>query len=274
VLAAAALALLLVAPGGSAAPAPPSAPEAALRAGDAAWAARGDPAQLAEALARYGEAARARPGDPAAELRLARAEAFHAQADPASAEQAWLRSSKAAERVLRRLSPAWAQAIDRGEEAGAAAARVEAAGAEALYLWAQGAMGLAQQRGFAAVLLARSAALGAMERAAALDGDLDSAGPWRALGAWRATLPSAAGGGAVASRQAFARARQLGRHCQLSRVREAETLAVLLQDRLLFERLLGEVLAFDLAQAPAWRPENDLARRQASALLARRDRLF
>jgi hypothetical protein len=113
-----------------------------------------------------------------------------------------------------------------------------------------------------------------MERAAALDERLDCGGPRRALGAWLALLPSAAGGGAAASRAAFARAHELGPRCQQNKVREAETLAVLLQDRALFERLLGEVLASDDARAAEWRAENGLARAQARALLARRDRLF
>jgi hypothetical protein len=57
-------------------------------------------------------------------------------------------------------------------------------------------------------------------------------------------------------------------------VREAETLAVLLQDRRRFEGLLGEVLAFDAAAAPDVGPENRLAQRRARELLARRDSLF
>jgi hypothetical protein len=113
-----------------------------------------------------------------------------------------------------------------------------------------------------------------MERAAVLDGAVDCAGTWRALGAWLALVPSAAGGGAAASRAAFGRAKALGPDCQLTPVREAEALAVLLQDRALFDRLLGGVLAFDPARAPQWAPENELAKRAARDLLARRDRLF
>jgi hypothetical protein len=60
----------------------------------------------------------------------------------------------------------------------------------------------------------------------------------------------------------------------MSRVREAESLAVLLQDRALFDRLLAEVLAFDVGRAPEAAAENALAQRRARELLARRDRLF
>ncbi len=57
-------------------------------------------------------------------------------------------------------------------------------------------------------------------------------------------------------------------------MREAETLAVLLQDRKRFEGLLGEVLAFDEAAAPDIVPENRIAKRLARELLARREDLF
>jgi hypothetical protein len=122
--------------------------------------------------------------------------------------------------------------------------------------------------------MAGATARASMERAAELDGRIDGAGPYRALGAWLAVLPSAGGGGAGRSRAAFARARELAPRDMRSRVAEAETLAVLLQDRALFDRLLGEVLSFDLGSAPELRAVNELARRRAQDLLARRDALL
>jgi hypothetical protein len=217
----------------------------------------------------------AAPGnDPAEDLRQARAQALRAQAEPAAAEEAWLLSMRAAERALRRLAPEWAEAVDRGEDAGRAARLVQAPGAEALYWLGLGTMELARRRGFAAVLLAGATARATVERAAELDGRVDGAGPLRALGAWLAILPSAAGGGAGRSRAAFARARELAPRDLRNRVAEAETLAVLLQDRVLFERLLGEVLSFDLGSAPELRAVNEMARRRAAELLARRDALL
>jgi hypothetical protein len=213
-------------------------------------------------------------GDPAADLREARAQEWRARSEPAVAEAAWLASMRAAERALRALAPAWAEAVDRGEEAARAARLVEASGAEALYRMALGAMGLARQRGFAAVLAASGTALPSMERAAELEPGLDQAGPHRALGSWYAVLPSAGGGGAGRSRAAFARARQLAPACLLARVEEAETLALLLQDRERFDRLLGEVLAPAARGAPPAAAEDELARHRARELLARRDLLF
>jgi hypothetical protein len=151
---------------------------------------------------------------------------------------------------------------------------VDAAGAEELYLLAQGAMRAAQSSGYAAVLAVKDAALAMMSRAAELDERVDAAGPHRALGAWRAALPVAARGGAAASRAHFDRARALYPEDQLARVAQAETYAVLIQDAALFDLLLAEVIAFDPAREPSRAPENGIARRRAQELMARRARLF
>jgi hypothetical protein len=116
-------------------------------------------------------------------------------------------------------------------------------------------------------------ALAAMERAAALDGASDCAGPHRALGAWTAALPVAVGGGVARSRRHFEEARLRGAGCLLNRVREAETLIVLLQDRAAFEKALVDVEAAADTD-PLWAPENQVARRLARDLRGRAARLF
>jgi len=242
--------------------------------GDAAFAARGDAARLAAALEAYRRAAALTPGEPEVELRLARAEAWRAAGEQDRAAEAWSAAARAAERALRRLAPHWAAEVDAGRSAAAAAARVDGRGAEALYWFALATFSGAQARGFVAVLVVKEVALASMERAAALDERVDHGGPHRALGAWRAALPSAADGGATRAQAHFERARKLFPRYQPTRVREAETLCVLLQDRRRFRSLLGEVLASDDGAAPEIAPENALARRQARELLAREDRLF
>ena len=135
-------------------------------------------------------------------------------------------------------------------------------------------MRAAQGTGYAAVLAVKDAALAMMTRAAELDERVDAAGPHRALGAWRAALPVAAGGGADAARAHFDRARALAPDDLLARVAEAETWAVLVQDEVRFEQLLDAVLAADPGRDPARAPENAIARRRAKALLERKARLF
>jgi TRAP transporter T-component len=250
--------------------------EAGLTDGDAAFAQRAEPARLDAAIRAYAGAAALRPGDPVAETRLARAEAFRALAAtaPSAARDAWETSARAAERALRRVAPAWAEAIDRGDDPAAAATRVDGAGAEPLYLLAQGTMRAAQATGYAAVLAVKDTALAMMARAAELDERVDAAGPHRALGAWRAMLPVAAGGGAAAARAHFDRARALAPDDPLARVAEAETWAVLVQDEARFQALLDEVLAFDPARAPGRAPKLAVAKRRARELLQRKARLF
>jgi hypothetical protein len=245
-----------------------------LQAGEAAFAGREDPALLTAAIGRFSAAAALQPGDPAALLSLARAQAFRAQATREAARDSWREASRAAEQALRTAAPAFAEAVGRGEDPGRAATKVDRAGAAPLYWFALATMGMAQARGMVAVLAVKDAARAMMERAAALDERVDFAGPRRALGAWLATLPSAAGGGAGAARSQFERAHSLFPEYQLARVRDAEILAVLLQDRKRFEANLGEVLAFDDARAPAIGPENRLAKRLARELLLRKERLF
>ena len=269
------LALALL--GAAAAPVPPPPQGAPTRAawiarGDQAFAARGDPARLAEAIEAWSTASAHPPEDPAVELRLARAEAFRALADPAAAPGAWLAASRAAERALRRLSPAWAAAVKAGDLAGAPS-RVGPEGGEALYWLALATWSSAREKGLAALLAVKDPALAAMERAASLDGAVDCAGPHRALGAWAAALPAAVGGGVARSRRHFEQARALGPGCLLTPVAEAGSLLVLLQDRAAFERALAGVEGAGDTD-PLWAPENGVARRQARELRARAAKLF
>lgn len=241
---------------------------------DAGLARRGDPASLDVALTALEGARALGPVPPEVELRLARGEGFRALSRPAVAAEAWLRCSAAAERALRQVSPGFASAIDARGDVGAAIRAVGPEGAEALYWFALATWSVAQAKGFAALLAVKDVALPAMERAAELDGAVDCGGPHRALGAWRAALPAAVGGGAARARTHFDAALAAGPACQLNRVREAETLRVLLQDRTGFDRLLSEVAASTDGEAPRWAPENSVARRLARELKAREARLF
>jgi hypothetical protein len=253
---------------------PAAAVASLLARGDADLAARSDGARLAAAIAAYEGARALAPGRADVEVRLARAECFRALARPEAARESWLRCSAAAERALRVLAPGFARSVDAGEDPVAAVRGIEPPGAEPLYWMALATWSAAQAKGFAAILAVKDVALAGMERAAALDGGLDCGGPHRALGAWRAALPVAVGGGASRSRAHFDAALSAGPACQLNRVREAETLRVLLQDRAGFDKLLAEVAASTDGDAPRWAPENEVARRMARDLRERAARLF
>ena len=87
-------------------------------------------------------------------------------------------------------------------------------------------------------------------------------------------MPSAAGGSAKDAKAHFDRARQLAPAYKLTAVVEAQSYAVLTQDRKLFEARLGEALSFSEGSVPDLAPENRLAKKLARELLGRRDRLF
>ena len=263
-------------PGRPVAPPPlgPEALQAILAEGDASWARRGEPAELQATLTAWRRAAAARPGDPAIELRLARGEGFRALAAqlPAEALAAHEASSRAAERALAALAPGFAAALAEGRPVAEAAARVEGPGAEPLYWLAVGRLGVAQGSGPSAVLAVKDHVLPLLARAAALDERLEAGGPLRALAAWSAMLPAAAGGGVEAARARFDRAAELFPEEPWRRVEEARTLAVLLQDRAAFERLLEEVLAAPPALERG--PEQAVAKRRAREWLDKKSRLF
>jgi hypothetical protein len=249
--------------------------DAAMRAGDEAFEGRADKKKLEAALAAYDRAESLRPDDPAATVRLARVAAFQALSAPrADAAHAWDSCARTAEHALRHLSAPWAAEVDQGKSAADAAAKVDAAGAEALYWLSLASMSAAQARGFAAVLLAKDAARAGMERVLALDEKVDHAGPHRALGAWLAALPSAVGGGAAGARAHFDKARSLAPGYLLTPLREAETWAVLVQDKKRFDALLDEVAKGDDSANPRAAPENAVAKKLAKELGARKARLF
>ncbi len=152
---------------------------------------------------------------------------------------------------------------------------MNAAGAEPLYLLAQGTMRAAQATGYAAVLAVKDAALAMMSRAAELDERVDAAGPHRALGAWRAALPIAAGGGAAASRAHFERARSLAPDGPPGAGRRGRDAGGAAAGRGPVRRAPGaRCTAFDLSSDPARAPENRIAKRRAAELAKRRARLF
>lgn len=210
------------------------------------------------------------------DLPLARSEALRAQQAPSFAEARpiWDAVARAGERALRASAPAFAAAVDRGEDPVSAAAAVGPAGAEPLYWLAVGRLRVAQATGPMAVMVTKDVILGLLERAAALDERVDRAGPHRWLGALRAALPAAAGGGVTRARAHFERARALAPEDPFRSVMEAETLAVLLQDAARFDALLAEVAARDPAAEAPLAAEITAAQRMAEALVARRAKLF
>ena len=89
------------------------------------------------------------------------------------------------------------------------------------------------------------------------------------FGGLQATKPAMLGGDPEAGRRHFERALELSRHqFLLVQTSYAETLARLTFDRELHDRLLNEVMNFDITKAPDYALANQIARRKAARLLA------
>lgn len=89
------------------------------------------------------------------------------------------------------------------------------------------------------------------------------------FGVLQATKPAMLGGDPEAGRRHFEKALELSRHqFLLVQASYAETLARLTFDRELHDRLLNEVINFDITTAPDYALANQIARRKAARLLA------
>lgn len=101
------------------------------------------------------------------------------------------------------------------------------------------------------------------------------AGPHMIYGALFGSVGTMLGGDPEKGRQHFEKALSLtGRRFLMVQVMYARTAAVQLQDRALFEKLLGEVMAADLSIFPEQKLANAAAKRRARRLLAQAGELF
>jgi predicted anti-sigma-YlaC factor YlaD len=112
-------------------------------------------------------------------------------------------------------------------------------------------------------------------RALQLSEDYSHAGAHMILGSLFGGVPRMLGGDPERSRKHFDRALELTRRTfLLVHVMYAQTLAVQLQDRALFSKLLNEVLQAKLSIDPQQKLANTAAKRRARRLLDRADELF
>lgn len=114
-----------------------------------------------------------------------------------------------------------------------------------------------------------------MERILALDQRYYFGGAHLVLGAMQGSSGALTGGNAELSKKHFERALVISkRGFLLIQERYAKTLAVQQQDRALYQSLLEEILAADLAKNPNQKLANVAAKRRARRALARIDELF
>jgi hypothetical protein len=257
-------------------------------AAEAAWAQRGDRAQLEAAIAAWERVAAASAGNDAAA--------------PATA-QTWAKLARAyyflADGHLRKqgtTSPAYLDAFEKGTaagERGLAAANAEfkrrvvagdkvedaikVAGSEslgAMYWYAANLGKWSRAKGFATTLGNKDRVKGVMTRALELDAAFFHGGPHRYFGAFYAVAPSFAGGDLDKSREHFEKSIALAPGYAGTKILMAETYAAKKQDAALFDRLIAEVLAMPDTAIPGLEPETRVEKEKALELKAKRDEIF
>ena len=114
-----------------------------------------------------------------------------------------------------------------------------------------------------------------MRRALELDEGYDLGAIYDFFIVYEGGRPAAAGGSVERARASLTRALQLSKGYRAAPlVSFAETVAVSLQDRAEFEKLLDQALAININVLPEQRLANVIAQRRARWLLGRMDRLF
>ena len=158
----------------------------------------------------------------------------------------------------------------------AALARVKKEDAALLY-WTAAAWALAisDGKGDMGLVAELPAPVAMMRRGLALDEGFDHGAFHEFFVTYDGGRSAADGGGPAVARQHLDRALALSGGKKLGPlVSWAETVLVQTQDRAEFERVLNQVLAFDVDSAPSYRLANILAQKRARALLDHVDDLF
>ena len=129
-------------------------------------------------------------------------------------------------------------------------------------------------KGFTTVLANKSKLKNFVDAAARLDPDYYYGAADRGLGAFYAKAPSFAGGYLDKSDAHFKKSLKVAPNYLGTRVLMAEYWAVKKQDKALFKKLLGEVIAADTAVEPDIVPIQKIEQRKAKKLLEQADDLF
>ncbi|MBX7192673.1 MAG: TRAP transporter TatT component family protein [Sandaracinaceae bacterium] len=249
--------------------------------GDAAFANRGDEAQLRAAVDAYTQAVAAVPGDHATWAKLTRAQYFlaygHMEFNPeleAETTAMYQAAITSAEHGLAALSPQFAEQVRSTGQFSSGLASLDQRAVPLVY-WRSSALGRwARRDGFATVLAYKDEIRASMTRCLELDREYFFGGPDRYFGAFFAVAPSYAGGDLERSRQHFDYSISRYPGYFGTHVLYAVEYAVKTQDRELFTRELQWVIDNDPNMLPEVAAENVVEQRKAREALARADELF
>lgn len=247
----------------------------------AAWEKRDDRASLERAIAGWQQKVAADPKDAISLLALSRAYYFLADAhlalEPGDNDKEELltyeKGVNAGEKALIILEPELDAQLRAGAEFKDVVGKISARGSSAAFWYCANLGKFASRKGLKAVLFYNERIRAAMDRVIELDETYHYGAPPRLLGAFFAALPTVAGKNVRKSREYFDRAQEIAPNYLATRVLEAQFLAVELEDKELYRRLLEEVQAAPDGEGDA-APENRAAKRWAAKLLREIDERF
>jgi tetratricopeptide (TPR) repeat protein len=254
--------------------------DALIAAGDAAWEQRRERPKLEEAVAKWAQALRIDPKRGEVRVRLARARYFLADGyyradEDKEAEMVAMfdLGVKDAEIAIGQQSPAYREGVCANKPFTEVVAKADKASVPAMYWYASnlGKWGLA--KGIFTILKYKDNIKAMMDRIMALDPTYFYHAPDRYFGAYYTKVPFPAGD-MVKSREHFQKSIDGSPQYLATKVLMAENYCTKVKDRALFKKLLDEVVAFDLAQAPEIAAENAIEQEKARNLLEDIDTFF
>jgi len=252
-----------------------------MAAAEAAYAKRGDKAQAKAAVDAWTKAAEIDPTNVAALNELAHAIYFYSDChlrfdedNPEAYKNMHEEGTRAAERALSAMSPAFAEKMAAGERIEDAISVLNASAVPALY-WRSSNLGRwATLESFATLLSYKDEIREVMEFCLANNSDYFYSGPNRYFGIFYAKAPGFAGGDMKKAAAFFNTAIEAYPNYYGTRTLMAEEWAVKEDNRPLFEELLNYVLKGDPNVIPELVPESICEQRKAKKLMAEIDDTF
>ena len=240
------------------------------------WAQRGDSARLRLAIAELERAYLANPTNIQVASLIARAYYLRAERDAANEDERLRLYETGTQRGEQAMSidAKFRDAMRRGADYGEAVQGLGAEYVPALYWTAVNLGRWSRAKGFTTVLANRRKVQHLVTRVSALDSSYFHGAPDRYWGAYYSIAPGFAGGDKEKSRQHFEKSLKIAPNYIGTKVTYAETYAVGVQNRELFERLLNEAIATPVNSLPDVEPEQRMEQAKARAFLARVGELF
>ena len=256
-------------------------PDTLIATGDAAWANRGDKAQLEAAIEAWNKAGAMKPEDWKIQAKLSRAYFFmadsHLRKEAEGSEKqlsTYEKGTAAGERAMAAASPKFKETVTGGGKVEEAVKHVPAEGIETLYWYASNLGKWSHYKGLGAKLGNKDKIKAAMTRVMDIDEKFFHAAPHRYFGAFYAIAPSFAGGDMDKSEKEFKKAIEMAPNYVGTKVLYAAEYAKKKKDRELFDKLIGEVLATPDDVLPDVIPETKNEKEKAAELKANAAKLF